>query len=384
MAPTAHAMLGASSAHRWLACTPSARLCAELKDTTSSYAEAGTLAHAVSEYYLNCYIHPPKIALPKNLTENQYYNAEMAEYCLTYADYVWEEYKAICREHPEAVIMTEQRVDYSKYVPEGFGTADVSIAADGILEIIDYKYGTGVQVYAENNPQIRLYALGVFLKYAFMYDNVDMIKMVIYQPRIDNICESVMSTKDLISWAEDIVKPRAKLAYAGEGELVTGEHCRFCGVKATCRKRAEENLAMAKFEFAPPKTLDNDEIAGMLGDISKLSAWAKDVDAYALSEALNGAKFPGYKLVSSRGRRFITDDVKAEESLIDSMYVDIYKPQEMKSLTELEKQLGKGTVNDVIGDLINKAAGKPTLVPESDKRPEMQSTTSAQDDFKED
>ena len=384
MAPSAHALLGASNAHRWMECTPSARLCAKLKDTTSTFAQEGTVAHAVAEHYLNCYIRPPQHALPKELTSSEYYNMGMAEYCMTYVNWVMEEYKDILKNHPEALIMSEQRVDYSRYVPEGFGTADVSIIADDLLEIVDYKYGQGVKVDAKNNPQIRLYALGVYLKYFFMYDNISRVKMVIYQPRIDNISVEEMTLQELLAWAESEVKPKAKLAFAGKGELVPGSHCKFCGIKATCRARAEEALELAKYEFAPPATLENAEIAEMLGKVRKLLDWSKDVNSYVLEEALKGTKFEGYKLVAGRGTRSITDMDKAEAALTDAMYFDIYKPKEMLTLTALEKDLGKKVVAEVIGKLITKSEGKPALVPESDKRQEMELHTSVEEDFKED
>ena len=275
--------------------------------------------------------------------------------------------------------MAEQRLDFSRYVPGGFGTGDCIIVADDVLTVIDFKYGKGVAVEAEYNPQMMLYALGALEMFSILYD-INEVKMVIFQPRIENISEFSMPVSDLMNWAENELKPKAELAAKGEGEFCAGEHCRFCKVKATCRKRAEYNLAIAKYDFAPPDMLQDSEIAMILERADSLTAWAADVKEYALSEALKGRKWNGYKVVEGRSNRKYTDE-KAVVSAVKAAGKDPYSEPKILGITEMTKMLGgKKKFEELLSKYVYKPQGKPTLVPVSDKRKEW---SAAENDFQE-
>ena len=233
----AHAILSASASKRWLSCPPSAKLNAELPDTTSEYAHEGTCAHELAEYKVNKMLGIEAADPTENL---DFYDSEMEDCTDSYAQYIAEQ----ITKYDSPVVMVEQRLDFSRYVPDGFGTGDCIIVADDVMTIVDYKHGKGVAVIAELNPQMMLYALGALEMFGVLYD-INEIKMVIFQPRIENISESLISVSDLLDWAENELRPKAELAAKGEGEFCAGEHCRFCKVKATCRKRAEYNLMLA-------------------------------------------------------------------------------------------------------------------------------------------
>ena len=265
----AHAVLSASASSRWLACPPSAKLCAEIPDTTTDYAREGTCAHELAEYKVNKMLGIDAADPTENL---DFYDEEMAECTDSYAQYIAEEIS----KYSDPVVMVEQRLDFSKYVPGGFGTGDCIIVADDVLTVIDYKHGKGVAVSAERNSQMMLYALGALELFDSLYD-IKEICMVIFQPRIENVSESVISVSDLLHWAENELKPKAELAAKGEGDFCAGEHCRFCKVKATCRKRAEYNLSLAQYDFAPAATLEDTEIEAILEKADALTAWAADV-----------------------------------------------------------------------------------------------------------
>lgn len=358
-----HAILSASAAHRWLACTPSARLEEKEPEQVSAYAEEGTEAHATAEALLKEYLETGKI----DKTGINYY-------ILSYVDFVVERINAA----KNPVVLIEQRLDFSPWVPEGFGTGDVVIISDGTLEIIDLKYGKGVPISAENNPQIRLYALGALNLFGYLYD-VETVVMTIVQPRLDSITTEEMTAQELLDWAEEYVKPRAKLAWEGAGEFKAGEHCRFCRVRQTCRARAEYNLELARYDFKKPELLEDHEVAEILDRAEELARWAADVQEYALTQAVHGKKWPGYKLVEGRSVRRITDEAQAVEKLKAAGLAedDIYK-KSLVGVTALEKLLGKKRFNEILGDLVEKPPGKPTLVPENDKRPEI---NSAEADF---
>lgn len=369
----AHAVLSASASKRWLNCPPSAKLNAEIPDITTEYAKEGTDAHELAEYKVNQLL-GIKVDNP---TENlDYYNQEM-EYCTdSYAQYIAEQMS----QYSSPVVMVEQRLDFSKYVPGGFGTGDCIIVADDVLTVIDFKYGKGVAVEAEYNPQMMLYALGALEMFSILYD-INEVKMVIFQPRIENISEFSMSVSDLMSWAENELKPKAELATKGEGEFCAGEHCRFCKVKATCRKRAEYNLAIAKYDFAPPDMLEDSEIEMILERADALTAWAADVKEYALSEALKGRKWNGYKVVEGRSNRKYTDE-KMAVAVVKKAGKDPYSEPKILGITEMTKLLGgKKKFDELLSKYVCKPQGKPTLVPESDKRKEW---SSAENDFQED
>lgn len=374
-----HALLSASSSHRWLACPPSARLCENYEDKGSEYAQEGTDAHSLCEHKL-------KLALGMETadpTEHlSFYNEEMEQCACDYAAYVMElvsEAKKTCK---DPVVLIEQRLDFSRFVAEGFGTGDCVIIADGTLYIVDYKHGKGVEVSAEANPQMMLYALGALELFDGIYD-IDTVRMAIFQPRRENVSVCVMAKDDLLQWAYNDLVYKAKLAYAGEGEFQAGEHCRFCKAKAVCRKRAEYNLELAKYDFEMPATLEEAEIAAILEKADELAAWAADVKEYALRQALSGTEYPGYKVVEGRSNRKYTD----EDAVADTVKKAGYDPYEPKLLgiTAMEKLLGKKQFSKLLSGLVVKPQGKPALVPESDKRQEMSidKAASAAEDFKE-
>lgn len=372
-----HALLSASSSHRWLACPPSARLCENYEDTGSEYAQQGTDAHSLCEHKL-------KLALgmdTKDPTESlSFYDEEMEECACGYAEYVLslvEEARQNCK---DPVVLIEQRLDFSRFVKDGFGTGDCVIIADGTLYIIDYKHGKGVEVSAEENPQMMLYALGALELFDGIYD-VDTVRMAIYQPRRENVSVCVMAKDDLLQWALGDLMARAKLAYDGEGEFNAGEHCRFCKAKAVCRKRAEYNLELARYDFEMPATLENEEIAAILVKADELAAWAADVKEFALQQALSGVKYDGFKVVEGRSNRKYTN----EDAVADTVKKAGYDPYEPKLLgiTAMEKLLGKKKFAEILNGLVEKPQGKPALVPSSDKRQEMiiSKAASAAEDF---
>jgi len=385
-AERAHARLSASGSKRWLSCTPSAALEDNFPDTTSEFAREGTAAHELSELYLQLHIEQiTKAAFNRRLgkfkKENEFYTQEMDDFVNSYVDFVIERINEAQALSSDAITLLEQRLDFSEWVPDGFGTGDVVIISDGIMEIIDLKYGKGVPVSAEENTQMRLYALGALNQFGMLYD-VEKIVMTIVQPRLDSISSDEMDAEALFDWAEDYVKPKAEMAMNGEGEFVAGDHCRFCKAKAVCRERAEENLKMAKYDFQEPKLLTIEEIAEILVKAEELQKWAKDVSEYALDQAENHhVKFPGWKLVEGRSNRKYTDEEAIREKLAKNYEPDAFLKTSLFTLTNLEKSIGKKQVENLIGEFIIKPSGKPTLVAESDKRPEINSTASAVADF---
>lgn len=369
-----HALLSASSADRWLHCPPSPRLCEGYEDKGSDYAAEGTDAHTLCESRL-------KKALgmkTKDPVEDlSWYNAEMEDCANGYADYVLELLEQAKQTCTDPVVMIEQRVDFSRWVKEGFGTADCIIIADGMMNIVDYKHGKGVEVSAEANPQMMLYALGALEIFDGIYDITE-VCMSIYQPRKSNVSVCVMDKDSLLEWAHNDLMYKAKLAYDGEGEFQCGDWCRFCKAKSECRKRAAANLEIAKYEFQEPPLLEEVEIAEILGKVDELAAWAADVKEYALRKAINGQEWPGWKLCEGRSvRRYVNEDAVAK-AVLDAGY----SPYEEKILgiTAMTAALGKKKFAEIIESkgLIEKPQGKPVLVPMSDKRPAM---NTAKQDF---
>ena len=371
-----HALLSASSSRRWLNCPPSARLCENYEDKSSEYAQEGTDAHSLCEHKLKSMLGMESANPTEGLS---FYSEEMEQCACDYAAYVMElvaEAKKICK---DPVVLIEQRLDFSRFVQEGFGTGDCVIIADGTLYIVDYKHGKGVEVSAVDNPQMMLYALGALELFDGIYD-IDTVQMAIFQPRRDNVSVCVMAKDDLLSWANGELAEKAKLAYDGEGKFACGDWCRFCKAKAACRKRAEYNLEMAKYDFAMPATLEDAEIVAILARTDELSVWAADVKEFALQQALSGIKYDGHKVVEGRSNRRYTD----EAAVADAVKKAGFNPYEEKLLgiTAMTAALGKKRFADIIekAGLTEKPQGKPALVPESDKRPPMHT---AQEDFKE-
>lgn len=362
-----HAFLSASASHRWLNCPPSAKLCEGIADHASPYAQEGTDCHELCAYLVEKALGIET----KDPTESLvYYNAEMQNCAEEYCNFVLEQIenaKTYCK---DPKIMIEQRLDFSRWVENGFGTGDCVIVADEVLQIIDYKHGLGVLVSAEENSQMMCYALGALELFDSIYD-ISKVQMTIFQPRRDNVNSYSLDKKTLLKWADEVLAPTAKLAYEG-----AGDHCTFCKVKATCRKRAEHNLELAKYDFEMPATLDEIEIAAILPKIDDLISWGNDIKEYALSQAQSGVHYDGWKIVEGRSNRKYTDDAAVAAAVKDAGY----EPYEQKllGLTAMSNLLGKKKFEELLGELVYKPPGKPALVPESDKRPAM---NTAADDF---
>ncbi|WP_373898857.1 DUF2800 domain-containing protein [Haloimpatiens sp. FM7315] len=369
---TKHALLSASSSHRWINCPPSAKLCAKQEDKASTYAQQGTDAHSLCQYKLEKALGMNTKDPTKNL---EYYDAEMESCADEYASFILEQIEAVKHNCSDPLVLIEQRLDFSRYVEEGFGTGDCIIVADGILQVIDYKHGLGILISAEENPQMMCYALGALELFDGIYD-VDIVKMTIFQPRKSNVSTYTISKEELLRWGNEVLSPTAKLAFAGEGDFKAGEHCQFCKVKATCRKRAEYNLELAKYDFEMPATLDNTEIEVILSKADNLVAWVNDIKDYALHEALRGTKYDGFKIVEGRSTRKYTNEQAVAEA-VNSAGFNPYE-QKLLGVTAMTSTLGKKKFEEILGSLIYKAPGKPTLVPEGDKRPAI---NTAQNDF---
>ena len=328
-----HAFLSASSSHRWLACPPSALLCAKEADQSSAYAKQGSDAHELCEYLLlKALGHDPP-----DPTENlDYYDAEMLSCAEGYCDFVMEQVEEARKLSADPLICVEQRLDYSRWVENGFGTGDCVIVADDLLHVIDYKYGLGVLVSASGedgtgNSQLKCYALGALDTFGDLYD-IRRIKLSIYQPRRENVDTFEMKVEDLLRWADDVLSPIAKLAFTGDGEFCAGDHCVFCKVKATCRARADYNMELAKYEFEKPAMLNDEEIASILPMIDSLVSWATDIKEFALQQALSGTVYEGYKVVEGRSNRKYSDERKS--SWVSQQCRDSLERRDSKSYSE--------------------------------------------------
>ena len=369
-----HALLSASSSHRWINCPPSARLCESYDDKSSDYAAEGTDAHSLCEYKLKSALGMEEQDPTEKLA---YYNEEMEDCANGYAAYVMELVEAAKGKSADPVVLIEQRLDYSRFVESGFGTGDCVIVADGTLHIVDYKHGKGVQVEADNNPQMMLYALGALEIFDGIYD-IDTVSMTIYQARRANVSTFMMVKDDLYQWVKETLKPAAELAYAGEGKFKCGDWCQFCKAKQDCRKRAEYNMELAKYDFQLPPLLADEDIEIILGRIDGLVSWANDIKEYALHAAVGGKEWHGWKLVEGRSNRRYTD----ENVVAATVTAAGFDPYERKVLgvTAMTSLLGKKRFEEVLSGYIDKPQGKPALVPESDKRPAM---NTAKNDFNE-
>ena len=374
MAARKHAVLSASSSHRWLSCTPSARLEQEFENRETEAAVEGTAAHALCEHKLR-----RALKMQSRRPVSQYDCEEMETCTDGYVQFVLETLAETKRHCADPIVSIEQRLDFSCYVPEGFGTGDCVIIADHTLHIIDFKYGQGVLVEAENNPQMMLYALGALHAYDALYD-VDEVAMTIYQPRRENISTWTISVDALKAWAKEVLTPRAKLAFEGKGDYHPGAWCVFCRTAGKCRARAEEKLALAQYEFAQPPILSDSEIEDILGRLDDLTRWAEEIRTYAQDAAVNhGKQWRGYKVVEGRSIRKFTDETAVIEAANAAGYHDIFR-KTLLPITEMEKLMGRQDFAKILGGLVAKPAGKPTLVPISDKRPPI---PSVQNDFHE-
>ncbi len=380
--PESHALLSASGSHRWLACPPSVRLTEHIQTGTSQFAEEGRIAHAYSEHILGLFIGTvTDKRVPAFIRNSQYFNDEMKSFIAEYTDKIIEEYNAALSVDRDAKLLLEQKYSYTDYVPSGFGTADVTIITNKKLIVMDLKYGKGVPVDAVGNPQIRLYGLGAYQSFGMLYD-FEEVELHILQPRLESYSSECLYLDELLDWGESI-KPIAMQAYRGEGEFQSGEHCRWCPVKATCRHRYEENIELAKYDFCSSDTLSIQEIGDILARVKRLEAWSKDVQEYAFSLAKKGTDIPGWKLVAGRSSRFIPDESLPafEEELRMLFRKEELEKTSRKSMSEIEKMLGKKDFGILFNDYVKISEGKPTLVPEADKRPAISGTQAAVNDF---
>ena len=385
-----HALLSASSANRWLNCTPSAKLeDAEGPRVSSIYADEGTLAHELGELYIRHDVlgTVDDQAFSDRFDEimnNQLFSEEMLDVVPIYVDYCTEQFNEARSNDPQAIMDVEQKLDLTEFVPESFGTADCVVLGGKLIEVIDYKHGKGVPVYAEWNKQLMLYGLGALRKYDMLFD-IEEVRVTIVQPRINNISSWQISVKDLLEWAENELKPTAKIAFAGEGELKAGDWCKFCAVKNRCRTLYQKNVELAKYDFQEPVLLTDEEIADILEKTPALVEWANSIQEYAKDEAVNHGKvWPGFKLVEGVSRRKWLDEDKVAEAIfskIPEASEDQIYDMKLKTITQIEKVFGKKVVAEQLSDVIVKPQGKPTLVPISDKRPAL-GTEEAINDFK--
>lgn len=374
MGTNSHALLSASASKRWMSCPPSARLTEEIEDATSDFALEGTDAHTLCEHKLNVVLNGSTEPTP----ELEYYSEEMEDCAEGYKAFVLEAYEGMKKVCSESIVLIEQRLDFSNYVPDGFGTGDCVIVGVGVLHIIDYKHGMGVLVSSENNPQMMLYALGALNIFDDLYD-IEKVKMTIYQPRLSNVSTFEMSKEQLLQWAKDELVPKANLAYRGEGEFSCGEWCRWCKIKNICRERANHNMALAAFDFKQPPFLNDDEIVEILSKVDGLVNWANEIKDYCLQEALKGKKWNGWKLVEGRSnRKYVDEDAVA--NALTTAGIDPYE-QKLLSITELTKRIGKTKFAELVEKYVVKPQGKPCLTTIDDKRAEM-IINSAQEDFK--
>lgn len=358
-----HSILSPSGSHRWLNCTPSAMLEQEFENKTTEAAEEGTAAHAFCEHKLR-----KSLKLRSKRPVSDYDSDEMQECTDAYVDFVNEQLEFAKQRCKDPLILVEEKVDFSRYVPDGFGTADCLIISDDELHIVDFKYGQGVLVDAFDNPQMKCYALGALETYGNLYD-ITNVSMSIFQPRRENVSTWETTVKELKDWAEKVLKPKAELALKGEGEYRCGEWCRFCRAAVRCRARAEEKLRLAEDEFKLPLLISDAEIEEILKVIPDLTKWATDIQNYALDMVLNhGKEWSGFKVVEGRSVRKYKDEDAVIEKAKENGYTDIFKSS-LITLTEMQKLMGKKKFEELLGDLIIKPKGKPTLVPIADKRP---------------
>lgn len=366
---SAHALLSPSSAHRWLNCTAAPRLEEGIEDKGSDFAAEGTLAHAFCAQKLKYFLGLSTDAEDDEIADlyADYHSGEMDEYTDTYVAIVLAKYAEAKERTADAQLLVETRLSFGNYIPDAYGTADAIIIADGTMEVIDFKYGKGVKVSAVDNPQMMIYALGAYDKFSFDY-NIERVKMTIVQPRIDNLSEDEVSVADLTQWTDEVLRPKARQAYAGDGPQVPGSWCQFCKVKSQCRALVNRCQEVSKID---PKLISAEELArDVLPILPTVKTWLAGVEDYALAQALSGVTLPGYKVVEGRSVRKIVDQSGAAAALLNAGYSseEISKPYELRSITDLEKLTGKKQFAELCGAYIDKPTGKPTLVPESDKR----------------
>lgn len=375
--PKVHATLSASSAHRWLNAPPLPQLEKLFPNPASPMAEEGTAAHALGEYKLR-----KTLGQEYKRPVSDFQSDDMEIFTDDYCDYVMEQYQQAKLSHPGTTVLIEQRLDFSNYVPDGFGTGDCIIIADGLMHIIDFKYGKGVRVNAENNPQMKLYALGALNNYSMLYDQPEVIDMTIFQPRIGNISTWSIETDTLLDWAKTELKPKAELAIKGNGVVKYGPWLQFSNCNAVLRVRYNQYKKLQEFQLRSPHLMSNAEIEEVLANVDELVKWANQVKSYAQDLAINhGKQWNGFKVVEGRSIRKYKDEATVAKISEENGFNDIYQ-QSLLPITKLEKVMGKKLFNDLLGQYIYKPVGKLTLVPQSDKRPAVD-TTNPKDEFTE-
>lgn len=367
-----HALLSASGANRWLNCTPSAQIETRYPDTSSDAADQGTAAHELAEHKLRALLDEPTTR-----PESDWQDEEMEDHTDAYADHVMAELAQAKDTNPAAFCSIEERLDFSHIVPDGFGTGDAIIVGDGTMTIVDLKYGKGVEVNAENNPQMSLYALGALRTYGMIY-NIQTVRMVIFQPRLNNVSVWETTPDKLTEWAETVVKPTAEIAAKGGGDLTPGDWCRFCKHSAQCPAMRAQYFDMIPTEgdvptSPAPDTLTEEQIAMIVAHSGELKKWLGKVEKYALDQANAGHKYPGLKLVEGRSDRKYGDEAAIARA-VEEAGVDPWQ-HKLLGITALTKLLGKKRFDELVGDYLVKPEGKPTLVPMSDKRPELVTAT---------
>ncbi|MBT2696379.1 DUF2800 domain-containing protein [Bacillus sp. ISL-40] len=383
-AERAHAVLSASASHRWLSCTPSVRLEEQFPESTSTFAEEGTLAHEIAELKLRKHFVEPMSARTFNtrlnkMKKHELFQEEMLKHTDTYLEYLQKISIALSTSPYVAV---EKKINYTSYAPEGFGTVDCLMIGGDTLYVTDFKYGKGIPVSAEDNPQMKLYALGAYLAYSFLYP-IKSIHLAIIQPRLNSISEYSLTLDELLAWGEEI-KPIAQKAFNGEGEFVPGEHCKFCRAKAKCRARAEQYSALEDFKMMKPPLISNEEVGEILARAENIEAWVKALKEYALAEVLKGKEIPGWKAVEGRGSRSYVDQDVAfahlKENGIDEAILFERVPL---TVSKIEKVLVKKEFKSLLEEPghVKKSTGKPTLAPIGDKRKAVVLAPDAAADF---
>lgn len=382
----AHALLSASGASRWLNCTPSARLEDTFPDSgSSSFAEEGTLAHEFADIGLRLadgqITQEAYNKLQTEFKTNEHYSPEMDVEVAKYVDFIMEEYLAAKKRTPGTILSVEEKLDLTRWVPDGFGTNDAVIISDGVLDIYDLKYGKGIRVDADDNPQLKLYGLGALDIHELSYD-IHTVRLNIIQPRLDHFSCWEISVEDLIKWGDHTVKPTAAKADQGKGVQKAGDWCKWCKAKATCATLASVNVKLAKNDFADPRTLSDDQVLEVFNKIPLLVMWSEAVKKYVFETAKDGKVWPGYKMVAGRSARKWTDEELVKARLLDNLFEPSeYTNVKLKGIGDIEKLVKKSNFYDVLGDLVIKPAGAPTLVKADDKRPAIGLET-AKVDFK--
>lgn len=386
----AHALLSASGAHRWMNCPASARWEATLPEPPEKdYTREGTLAHAIGELqllkvqlkYNNRFhgeetihqIHDIDIALAE-LKKDPLYTQAMWDYVAAYTEHVEGLLFELSTQGKYCRVFPEVKLDLSDWIPEGFGTSDCVIISDDEMYVIDLKYGKGTLVIAHDNPQLRAYALGAWKVFSDTED-ISAVHLNIFQPRMDNYDAETMPLSDLLEWGSTTLKPAAERAWKGEGGFCPGTHCKFCKGRVICQYNAAYMLEMGQLDLQAGPELTPTQIAGVLERVGELQKWATEIKEYALESALTrGVKYPGYKVVRGRANRRITDEGKAV-ALLSSAGYGVEQTCSLKGLTELGKVVGVNNLNKILESVIEKPEGKPTLVPDTDKREALEIST---------